>query len=105
MVYVDIKSEVTRAIYDRLTIDESDIKISNISVIDKDNWGDDDCIKMVTTVDRIDILIEPSKAALFENVVDIQMIRYNYYQPAYHLNCRQESIEKQPDGSILLKYR
>ena len=103
MVYIDIKKE-TSPICDRITIDESDIEISNIVKIDTDNWGDDDCPKMVTTVSAIDIKIKENVASKFNEIKDIMIIRYNYYNPAYHLNCHQQSCETQPDGSLLLKY-
>ncbi len=102
MVYVDIKT--TTKPYDRIIIDESDIKLSNITEVRTDNWGDDDCEKMVTTVSAMTIEISKNIAERFNDVTDIQMIRYNYYRPAYHLNCHQVSCEKQANGSLLFRY-
>lgn len=103
MVYVDIKKD-SSILYDRIILDDTDIEVSNIKEINHDNWGDDDCIKMVTTVSAIDIKIKATAVSKLTKVSDILMIRFNYYQPAYHLNCSMQSCEKLPDGSLLLKY-
>lgn len=103
MVYIDIKND-SSIIPDRIILDDNDIKVSNIKEINSDNWGDEDCIKMVTTVSSIDIKITANAAHKFTNVKDIRMIRFNYYQPSYHLNCSMQSSDKLADGSILLKF-
>lgn len=103
MVYVDIRKNAS-IIGDRITLDDKDIEVSNVKVIGCEDLGDEDCIKMVTTVSAIDVKIEADAVAKFPRLDNIFMIRFNYYQPAYELKCTMKSCEKLSDGSLLLKY-
>ena len=93
-------------IYKELHIpDNKNIKVTNINKIMTDDWGDDDCPKPVTTVSAITITIDKTIAHMFENVIGISFIRYDYYRPAYILNrCKHITKTKQPDGTIVFEY-
>jgi hypothetical protein len=103
MVYIDVKKS-SETLSKRLELNEADIKIEDVKITHEDNWGDDDCIKMVSDVAKATIKISANVAKDFEDVTSINFIRYNYYQPAYHLVCALQSKETMNNGSIVFKY-
>ena len=107
MVYVDFRlkenaQSPVKGLQQRISIDDSSkVTVRNIKVVDTIDCGDEDCTKMVTIVSGCDVYIDASESDLFENIIDITMVRYNYYQPCYDIDA--ESCEKEilADGTIV----
>ena len=100
MIYVDTNDG-------RISIDADNnkIRIKDIKIIDSDNWGDEDCIKMVTTITECNIIVDKSIASQLANCKKIAFLRWNYYKPAYHIIGKTQEFEYQNDGSIIIKIR
>ena len=56
-----------------------------------DNWGDDDCLKMITTVNACTITIDKSIARDFINKI-IRFIRWDYYKPAVFIEWNENTL-------------
>ena len=97
MIYID----TTNSISDRIEIsDDKAITVSNIDVAYSDNWGDEDAIKMVSTVNACKIIIDPSVADKFSDTDGIGFIRWNYYRPAYYITGKNWHKKTLPNGGI-----
>lgn len=109
MIYVDMKINCVN-IGNRLSLDVDDslIQVKPLSEGWTDNWGDEDCHKMVTTLTDCDIIIDKSLKDEFKEVENISILRYNYYRPCYHIDHSRSVLtekEEQPDGTIIYHYR
>ena len=100
MVYVDYKGE--NRYNNRLSYeDNSLVHVVNREFLGEDDYGDEDCTKMVTRIGTCNIVIDASIADDFKDISEITFVRYNYYSPAYSINythCKKEYLE---DGSIV----
>ena len=95
--------------------DNSLVKFHGMTCGDLENWGDEDCHKMVTNAFDCDIHIDKSIADQFirrtergnDGYKTIWFLRYDYYHPAFHLMLDEGdlSVEKQEDGSIVYHLR
>ena len=71
-----------------------------------DNWGDDDCRKMVTLLTDCDITIDPSIAHNFDTTNEIHFIRWGYYKPAFAIdNQTKTTKETKEDGTLVFHVR
>ena len=100
MVYVDYKGE--NRYNNRLSYeDNSLVHVVNREFLGEDDYGDEDCTKMVTRIGTCNIVIDASIADDFKDISEITFVRYNYYSPAYSINythCEKEYLE---DGGIV----
>ena len=97
MIHINTKNTLERIDID----DDNAVKVSDVNVTDYSNWGDEDCTKMVSTVDSCTIEIDKSVAHLFKNIDEITFVRYNYYRPAFHINGSHTYKHICNDGSIV----
>ena len=109
MIYVDGKINCI-CVGNRLSLDVSNDKIKVVVLKEgvEDNWGDDDCHKMVTTLTDCDVIISAELKDEFEGVEDISLVRYNYYKPCYYIDHNLAELkdrEVRPDGTIIFHYR
>lgn len=102
-VYIDARMKnQTRC--EHIILDGRPITVSNATVVDKDDWGDEDCSKIVTMLSKATVKISAEVADRFKDVVHIDFIRYNYYSPAYHLCCKMQSMTKADDGALIIEF-
>ena len=101
MVYVSESGIGKRLAFD----DSSLVKVSPLSEGLTDNWGDEDCIKLVTTVTDCDITVDSSIVEDFSKIENLSFVRYNYYRPCYHITGRLAGKETLEDGSMVFHYR
>ena len=108
MIYVDKKINCIDK-GNRMTVEGNNSLIQVVPLIEvsTDNWGDDDCHKMVTTLLSCDIIVDKSLKDEFKEVENISILRYNYYDPCYFIDHRSELKEKEEksDGTIIYHYR
>ena len=77
------------------------VKIKNIHELFEMDCGDEDCKKMITFVDKCDIIIDASVADKFNDVDQISSIRYEYYHPAYNIGSKDQIKEIDENGDIV----
>ena len=101
-VYADFPKEVTkRPIIDQIWYDDNSlIKVTDMEVERTEDYGDEDCTKMVSIMRRCKIHIDKSIADDFKDVTYISTVRYNYYMPCYDMWDKTETKTVNPDGSI-----
>lgn len=106
MVTVQFGAPCARFIPNNNNYDADLIKVENITDSETDNWGDDDCRKMVTLVHSGDILIDKSIANEFDNAPGIQFLRWGYYNPAYYIDP-DSAVTKETlaDGTLVFHIR
>ena len=89
--------------FSRINIEnDDDAKIIIKKEGETDNWGDEDCIKMVTEALDYEIIIKAAVADKFKDVTKISFFRKDYYRPCYHTIGNQEKIIE-PNGDIKFK--
>ena len=81
--------------------DNNLVKIKNIHELFEMDCGDEDCKKMITFVDKCDIIIDASVADKFNDVNQISSIRYEYYDPAYNIDSKDQIKEIDENGNIV----
>lgn len=102
-VYIDCHPFKLNSIFpDRKTYDGNLITVKKLCEGYTDNWGDDDCTKMVTSLDTCDVIIDKSIADDFKEVTNISFVRYGYYKPAYHIDPNSTTTkELLPNGNLV----
>ena len=89
-----------------ITIDDNDaVSVRIIEEGDSDNWGDDDCIKMVTILYACEIRIKKAYAELFKNISRINMYRRGYYNPAYCIDDKSQDKYYAENGDLIFRTR
>ena len=96
MLYIDAESGLNRKTYENDDL----VKIKINKSQEPDNWGDEDCIKMVSVVTDCEITINPSIADDFQDVNSISFYRKDYYEPAYYIHAKNQTKTINDDGSI-----
>lgn len=85
-----------------IEIKETDLSVTICQAKDPEDWGDDDCEKLVTPVTHAVITLSKSfcdKHLNDNNERTITMIRYGYYNPCYKFTTPQV-WSRLSDGSI-----
>ena len=108
MINVDFHDDTIDDIFGcRKTYDDDRlITIHNVKNGYTDNWGDDDCRKMVTLVNHCDIEINQIIAHDFDTVNEITFLRYDYYNPAYAVDHDTKTTKEiLPNGNLVYHVR
>lgn len=89
--------------------DYDDDKLITVKALTKgytDNWGDEDCRKMVTLLTDCDIIIHPLIAHDFDTTTEINFVRYDYYKPAYAIDHDTKTVKEiKNDGTLIFHVR
>lgn len=108
MITIDYHNNKKNPLGNRKTYaDDSLVSIHLLEKGETDNWGDDDCRKMVTITENCDITIAPAAAKDFKAVSNrITFLRWGYYHPAYYIpNTTKITRIYHKDGSLTLQVR
>ena len=82
--------------------DNSSVKCDIITAEPPMNYGDDDCIKMVSNVyeAKIHLTGEIAKEFIKKNIQRISSIRYDYYNPAYAFWFTNQTVNIISDDNV-----
>lgn len=93
MVRVSIKIPLSNCNYinglptDIVSKDNNLVECNIIQSKGPDNWGDDDCPKMVSDVTKAEVILKDEVAKQYiKRPGKIDFIRYHFYNPAYHFD-------------------
>ena len=102
-VNIDVyPSKLNSILGERKTYKENLITVRPLRKGYTDDWGDEDCRKIVTSLDTCDVIIDKSIAADFKDITTISFVRYGYYKPAYHIDPNSSTTKEiLPNGNLV----